>query len=299
MERLKAEWIPQAYASSMFAGAVRHFHFVLGHYYEANGVQFGLLRLDLTPRPAYVALSAVGRHLAGARPLGRCRPATNVEAYAFRAQPGGEERDVLVIWAEREVDWEQRGATTSVWGLPPELRQGRVFDYLGRSLGTEFPRPLSSAPVYVELPAGKADLLPLEKPAPLAAPRPGKPSPVVLQIEMPRSAEQKVEDLPWSEGYAYRTKVGETLEFTAYAYNFSKSQVMGRVVIETKPEGWALELEHSSFVTEPMDRHELRGTLRIPPGSEVRDSWIILKADCAAEEFPRVAFRVLATDATK
>jgi hypothetical protein len=60
LERLKAEWIAQSYAGSLFAGARRHFHFILGHYHEPNGVQFGLLRLDLTPRPAYVALAAVG-----------------------------------------------------------------------------------------------------------------------------------------------------------------------------------------------------------------------------------------------
>jgi hypothetical protein len=52
----------------------QHFHFILGHYHEPNGVQFGLLRRDLTPRPAYVALAAVGRLLAGARTLGWWHP---------------------------------------------------------------------------------------------------------------------------------------------------------------------------------------------------------------------------------
>ncbi|NLH40792.1 MAG: hypothetical protein GX448_03045, partial [Planctomycetes bacterium] len=67
----KAEFMAQSYASSLFAGADRHFHFILGHYCEGGKIQFGLLRLDETPRPSYVALAAVGRFLAGARCLGR------------------------------------------------------------------------------------------------------------------------------------------------------------------------------------------------------------------------------------
>ena len=46
------------------------FYFILPHYVEQQ-TQFGLIRSDLTPRPAYVALAAVGRFLADARPLGR------------------------------------------------------------------------------------------------------------------------------------------------------------------------------------------------------------------------------------
>ena len=76
----------QSYASSLHAGANRHFHFILGQYGEGN-IQFGLLRHDLTPRPSYVALAAVGRLLAGARCLGRYpidgKP--DVRVIAFRA----------------------------------------------------------------------------------------------------------------------------------------------------------------------------------------------------------------------
>ena len=64
--RRKAEYMAQSYACSLYAGASRHFHFILGHYMEQS-IQFGLLRKDLTPRPSYVALAALGRFLAGGR----------------------------------------------------------------------------------------------------------------------------------------------------------------------------------------------------------------------------------------
>ena len=72
---LKAQFVVQSYASSIHAGISHQFHFILGHYTEGsthhNKVQFGLLRKDMTPRPSYVALAAVGRFLAGAKPLGK------------------------------------------------------------------------------------------------------------------------------------------------------------------------------------------------------------------------------------
>ncbi len=151
LERLKAEWIAQSYACSLFAGARRHFHFILGHYHEPNGVQFGLLRLDGTPRPAYVALAAVGRCLAGARILGRLRPGHDVHVYAFRARPDGRERDVLVAWAEREADWEGRGQTRAAWSPPVPLEVLEAVDYLGRPLPPRVPESLASAPVFLFL----------------------------------------------------------------------------------------------------------------------------------------------------
>ena len=131
-ERLKAEALIQEYACSLAAGAAQHFHFILGHYHEPNGVQFGLLRRDLTPRPAYVALAAVGRFLAGARPLGRWHPGQDLTVLAFRARPDGEESDLLVIWAEHPVDWESRGRHLVDNPLPANLPVKATYDYLGR-----------------------------------------------------------------------------------------------------------------------------------------------------------------------
>ncbi len=294
LERLKAEWMAQAYASSLFAGAARHFHFILGNYQEPNGVQFGLLRLDLTPRPAYVALAAVGRCLAGAKPLGRWRPGQDVQVYAFRAHPEGEERDVLVVWAEKEVDWAGRGMTTVDWKLPANLAVKSTVDYLGRSLGTNLPAPLSSAPVFVFLPPGQASTLPLEPPPALAPWRGGTPSPVVLQLSLPRPAIQKVEDLPWSEGYAYQLAPGQKLDLKLHAYNFGANQATGRMQIARQPQGWDVRLTEPSFDLAPMQRAASRGSLEIPENAVVRDGWVVLQADCGTHGRPVLAFRVVA-----
>ena len=294
LERLKAEWMAQAYASSLFAGAQRHFHFVLGNYQEPNGVQFGLLRLDLTPRPAYVALAAVGRCLAGARILGRWQPGQQVQVYAFRAQPDGQERDVLVVWAEKEVDWTGRGATTVNWKPPASLTVQGVVDYLGRSRGTTFPTPLTSAPVFVFLPPGQAAGLPLEEPPSLSPYRTGNPSPVVLQISLPRTAVRKVEDLPWSEGYVYHTAPGQALGFKLHAYNFATNQTAGRLRVMRQPRNWEVALPEPSFNLPSMDRAELAGSLRLPAKAEVSDGWVVLQAECEQQGHPVVAFRVVA-----
>jgi hypothetical protein len=296
LEQLKAEWMAQSYASSLFAGARRHFHFILGNYQEPNGVQFGLLRLDLTPRPAYVALAAVGRCLAGARALGRWQPGQSVQVYAFRAQPDGQEQDVLVVWAEKEVDWDARGTTTADWKLPGQLNVQAVVDFLGRSCGTNFPAPLTSAPVFVFLPLGQAASLPLESPPSRADHLVGSASAVVLQMVLPRSATRKVEDLPWSEGYAYQATPGQSLEFKLHVYNFGTNAVAGHLQVIRQPTNWATALTTGDFKVAALGRSELTGTLRIPKDVTTRDGWVVLRADCGHQDQPVLAFRVVTQD---
>ncbi|HOF41970.1 MAG TPA: hypothetical protein PLD73_18010, partial [Candidatus Hydrogenedentes bacterium] len=50
-DELRQAWfVAPSYASSLYSGVERHFFFILGNYLE-RGIQFGLLRDDLTPRP--------------------------------------------------------------------------------------------------------------------------------------------------------------------------------------------------------------------------------------------------------
>lgn len=291
LERLKAEWMAQSYSSSLFSGAQRHFHFILGNYQEPNGVQFGLLRLDLTPRPAYVALAAVGRSLARAKILGRWQPGQDVQVYAFRAKP--EERDVLVIWAEKEVDWNGRGITTADWKLPSHLTPTGIVDYLGRSRGTVFPTPLTSAPTFVFIPLGQAASLPLDPPPALATRRTGKASPIVMQSLVPNSAVRKVEDVPWSAGYVYHTTPGQSLEFKLQLYNFATNAAQGRLLVAQLPTNWELELATASFQLPPMGRAEVAGNLKIPSNTWTRDGSVIVRAECGAHGQSVIACRVV------
>ncbi len=80
-QRLQAERVPIVFASSLHEGPAEAFYFLFPHYVEGR-TQFGIVHRDLTPRPAYVALAAVGRLLAGARPLGRWQVSSR-QARAF------------------------------------------------------------------------------------------------------------------------------------------------------------------------------------------------------------------------
>lgn len=296
LERLKAQMIAPAYANSLFAGARQHFHFILGNYQENNHIQFGLLREDLTPRPAYVALAVVGRCLAGARVLGRWQPVENLNVVAFRAQPDGQERDVLVAWVEKPVEWDERGRTTAALNWPKDLAAQEVVDYLGRSLGNTLPSLLGSAPIFVFLPAGQAETLPLERPPAPSAWRTGTPTSVVLQLSLPRARLQKVEDLPWSEGYVYRVQPGESLPLKLHVYNFGDHPVAARLALTRQPAGWKTTLSSPEFKLTPMDRVELRGAVAIPQTTSTRDGWVVLHADCGLQGRPALAFRIIVTD---
>jgi hypothetical protein len=90
----------------------------------------------LTPRPAYVALAAVGRLLAGAKFVTNWKSVDQPDAqvYVFNAWPDGVQRQVIVMWAEKPVDWPDRNRTTALWPLPEELPVTDVYDYLGRPI---------------------------------------------------------------------------------------------------------------------------------------------------------------------
>ncbi len=296
-ERQKAEFMAQSYASSLFAGAERHFHFILGNYYEANKVQFGLLRLDLTPRPSYVAMAAIGRFLAGAECLGRWslpgRPEAHI--YAFAARPDGKDRDVLVAWAERPGDWSTRGKTTAPWALPRTVTVADVYDYLGRSLDSQVPQRLESAPIFVLLRGGDASELPLEPLPQRSEYRSGEVCPVVLQLHMPRSTSVNVQQIPWASDYEHQVEPETDTVLPFYAYNFSDKAVKGRITIDHAPEGWTFEPSSWKVTLDPMDRIELPSRFFMPKRDSDRtsDCWVRLRGDFGKAGRPILAFRLI------
>jgi hypothetical protein len=297
-EILKAQFMAQSYASSLYAGADRHFHFILGHYYEkSNGVQFGLLRLDETPRPSYVALAAVGRFLAGTECLGRwnMEDRAEVHVYAFQAKPDGPVRDVLVAWAEGPGDWDQRGRTAVDFALPSEIEPEAVYDYLGRSLGREVPRQLRSAPVFIVLRTGDAKRLPLAPPMERSALRPGRTCPIVFQLRMPRSVNIDVQQVPWASDIERRVQPRTEVELPLYVYNFGNEPARGRIVVERAPAGWRLTPNAWEVTLDPMERSRLDCRFFMPErqrdGSS--DTWIVLRGDFGYAGKPVLAFRLI------
>lgn len=289
LELRKAEWLAQSFATSIFGGATRHFHFILGNYQEGNNTQFGLLREDLTPRPAYVALAAVGRWLAGAQALGRWMPGGPAAVYAFRSRPNGQERDVLVAWAEIEGEWKDRGKATAPWPFADGLPVQSVTDYLGRPI-QGLPKTLTSTPVFVALPRGAANALPLEPAPDTGKWQPGEVSSVVLQAAWPPSALRKVQDIEWSEAHVPQVKHGETLTLTVHVYNFAEKSTGGTLRVLSKPEGWTIALKDVQFMITSGGRATLTGD--VCPSGSVRDDWVVLEADCGQYGRPVLAFRI-------
>jgi hypothetical protein len=171
-----------------------------------------------------------------------------------------------------------------------------VVDYLGRAMSGSPPLPVTSAPRFVLLPAGQAATLPLEPPPPLASWRAGSASPVVLQLELPRSVIVRVEDLPWSEGYAYQVVEGESLDLTLHAYNFSNALAGGQVKLESAPADWEVALPVHEFELAPLERSTFRGRMRVPPKVTLRDGWIRIRAECGPLGRPVLAFRVIVAE---
>jgi len=292
----KAEFMAQSYATSLFAGADRHFHFVLGHYCEASKVQFGLLRLDHTPRPSYVALAAIGRFLAGARPLGRwcLEGKPHAHVYAFRAQPDGIARDVLVAWAEKPGDWPRRSQTTANWTLPEEIEIDAVFDYLGRPLGSTAPAQLCSKPIFVLLAAGHAENLPLQRPR-RSTYRPGRTCPIVLQLHLPRSTTVDVKQIPWAHDHEHQLEPDKEIDLPLYAYNFSDQTAQGSITVDHAPPGWQLTPRTWNVTLPPMAREKLPCRVLMPrrEGDRTADTWIKLKGHFPHAEAPVLAFRLI------
>jgi hypothetical protein len=116
---------------------------------------------------------------------------------------------------------------------------------------------------------------------------------VVLQLSLPRLAEVKVEDLPWSEGYAYQARPGQVLDFKLHVYNFATNTAAGSFEVSRQPPGWTTALVTTDFKLSSMARSELAGTLRLPDHVEARDGWVVLRAECGEHGRPVLAFRVV------
>jgi hypothetical protein len=220
--RVQAERVAKTFACSLHEGSVATFYFLLPHYVEGQ-TQFGLLRPDLTPRPAYVALAAAGRLLAGAKPLGRLKAASaTTRAFLFQAQPDGQDREVLVVWTTQ-------GKTP----LPLPVAPSAVFDHLGRSRPSTNSLETSPAPLFALLSEGSHTQFQLDPPPKAPERLTGSPSPVVLQTFWP-------EDRIVLSKSAYRLSPDGSESVPLFAYNFGNKPVSGqlRVIV---PEGWRVK----------------------------------------------------------
>ncbi|HOM17753.1 MAG TPA: hypothetical protein PLQ00_10510 [Thermoguttaceae bacterium] len=267
----QARRLIKVYAGSLHEGTVATFYFLLPHYVERK-TQFGIIRPDLTPRPAYVALAAVGRWLADARPLGRLKN-DNLQAYLFRALPDGQPKTVLVAWAN--------GPETLK--LPQKPLAG--YDYLGRPKEVASEIVLSPSPVFVLLPVEEADKLErIAPPKPLPL-RPGQPCPIVLQATWP--ANQL--DLKQS---AYRL-AADAAEVTVpiYLYHFGREEAKGRFTVKV-PEGWTAKFSAEELLR-PGDRLDRQLQVTVPAAGFDGPATIRIEGDFGPLGRPVLSFRLV------
>ena len=268
-QRLQSERVTKTYALALHQGAVAIFYFMLPHYSERQ-IQYGLLHADLTPRPGYLALAAVGRLLADAKPLGRIDLADKAgQAYFFSARPDGKPADVVVVWAREETSFELPAAPLA------------CFDHLGR------PCPVAGkalkvgpAPLYAVLAQGSHPaLLPPPKPAKLL---PGEPGPLVLQALLPEGSIVL-------DKSAYKLPSMGTNAIPVFLYNFGQNKAQGRLSL-TVPDGWKGELPAEVEVA-PGERKALTLKLEGAGTNGWSQAGIRITGDFGAEGQPVLAVR--------
>ncbi|MFO0928587.1 MAG: hypothetical protein U0736_16455 [Gemmataceae bacterium] len=274
-QRLQAERVAQVFAASVHEGAVASFAFLLPHYVEGQ-IQFGLLRRDLTPRPAFAALAAVGRHLADARPLGRFDVNPKVRAFLFAARPDVTAREVLVAWTTDGTAW---------LPLPLPIRPVAVFDHLGRPRPVGDALALTTAPQFVILPAGTAGRLTLQPPPAAPSRLAGKPSPVVLQAIWPKERVAL-------EQSAYRLVTPKGDEVPVFVYNFADTPVTGRREAPAN-DGWGVRLSRPAVTVEPMGRTEIRLILDAPSAAGAAPATVRVRGAFGPAGEPVLSLRVL------
>jgi hypothetical protein len=282
--RLQSERIAKVYAASLHQHVHRVFLYCLENF--GNGqIQYGTLHGDLTPRPAYVAMAAAGRLLAGAEPIGQLHGVSKSSsgseyAYAFRAVPDGKPSDVVVAWVEG-------GQSELYVPVGPEA----IYDHLGRLLpalrGPGVVR-ISSAPVYIVLPAGSVrdwtsrdlpsggDVSRLRLHTPAMDPPParegeqqfGPPSPVVLQVllsedQLLKGPHPELSPQPWNLSIA-RIGGRSRQQLQVFAYNFSSKPIHVKLAASA-PSDWTFSLPQKELDLPAMGRVPI--PFEITPGS--------------------------------
>lgn len=235
--RVQAERVPQVFASALNQGPVAAFYFMLPHYCEGE-TQFGILHKDLTPRPAFLAVAAVGRLLADARPMGKITTPGNARAFAFHTKLDGKPHEVVVAWAA------EGDANLSLPAAP-----AAVYDAIGRTVSdVGATLKLTAAPVYAVFPEKALDSLAMEsapKPPPL---KNEKPSPIVLQLAWAK--ERVVLGLS-----AWQVSSEKTDSLPVVVYNFSDHKISGTLTV-AHPAAWKVQLP-GQIEIQPGERKEL------------------------------------------
>lgn len=167
-ELVQAQWLVRMMVVQLARGAEKIFWYDFmndGWNPEDPEHNFGLIRNDMTPKPAVVAYAFLTHQLRQARWLGTCAIGGGADGYVYAAQRSG--RPVLIAWQRRG----QKIENVQLFGtdLPKEVTATDIF---GRShkvpiTNRSIKLKLSETPIYIEG-------LTLEEIQPLLQPLPGR-----------------------------------------------------------------------------------------------------------------------------
>ncbi len=267
----QAEFIPKSLVMSLVAGIDRHFVFVLCDYME-NGIQFGLIHKDLSPRPAWVALVAAARVLGEARYLGRWAiDAAGIEAYLFNS---GQEI-VAALWASesRNIEVDLASDAVTVVDLlgrarTVKTRQGRLRLTVDRAAQYVVGLPRSAATVPASQPRA-AGILPANKPCP-----------VVMRGYAVNVPHRKTRD-------AYVIDPTQPIDYRAEICNLDESQIHDVVLKTEPPRGWTIEPDRWQGQLDPMGREVISMKIRPQPSGGLDPSTLRLTGQADGQPIAR------------
>ena len=212
-EKAQAGYLVRTYASAAAAGVAKVFAFYLQEFLHRDDSLWGLLRADLSPKPAYAAFATLARKLGQAEVVGWEARDQGYAVY-FR-QPDG--RITAVVWGTGVLSLPARGEITDVGGA-----RRVAAGALGLRLVTLEHTPQfidDVAPIHLERPAVQA--------APVldATPPGAAPSRVWLQAVAPKGPDSLETALIWKSA---GVPVDPTAEFRVEArvHNYSARDVV-------------------------------------------------------------------------
>jgi hypothetical protein len=258
--------VPKVFAVNIHRGVEVVYFFLLPNYREREN-QFGITRKDYSPRPAYLALAAAGRILAGAKPLGEwvdpIRP--NLKAFHFATQTDGRDHEVTVLWSEESAE---------TYNVPNRDELIAAYDLTGRPMDAAHKQiSVGSDVIYLIYNPGVAKTLELSPPPEPGIYRTGEPCPLVLQ-PMPQPA-QKV--IGTSE---YKFTPHREVSFPVMLYNFADEPITTTLQADAN-EYFDIYFAQQTVTVPTMGRVEV--DLKVIPGkppNSLKSQQVKIHADC-------------------
>lgn len=221
--------------------------------YHADGMDYGLVERNHTPRPALDTYLGLARRLSACRPLYQLKDIKTRESVGavIRLEDG---HWWTLLWtpnrrAENDLPSPRRDSP-ALAAPPASFYNVRLHPGIGAAIGTTHDTAIAGKPaapfdftlsagtnLHVVSPPGKFQIEDVEwvswKP-PAKTRRAEKPNPVVVQIRPEPGV------APDRDGLCYRFHPDQPPRFEVVAYNFSKAATSGTLRLGT-PAGWTLE----------------------------------------------------------